>query len=769
MALDFLNTLTPEQQAVALKVATAAKKYGVPVDLALAAAMQESGFSQKAVSPTGPVGVMQLGKKAAQDMKVNRHNEDQNIDGGMRYLKQQLDKHDNKFDVALIAYHDGPGSDYFKGGKASKEALNHVEAIKGLGGFSTPVPTTENAPATTEDFGVEPVANVDYTDTEDGETEGRTRGLEDVVAAGVGAATGAGIDIMGKKYNTAKQQLIDEQQALAQQRMALAQKNAPPDYGSGTQHWAETEYNEDVNRFIKNPTDKPHAVAMAKKVIPQIQKGVAMAPNAAPFAGSMILNPNPLPPKIPAAPSIGATVPPLPPTYRPSLGEITKRAIQTSSAPGRVLGGAIAGGQGYDAYQQAQEGNVPEAIGSATSALGGLGMAVAPKKYAPLFAVPAVVGEGMKPLSKYLADKLADSMGLKKKESVLEEEPVQKFDKGGLAKKALGVVAAPLDELGGLARALRQPTAEEIAAFQPRHTQQMKFSEAIAPHMGKYLGLHMSDRFGTHGNRMGGTGFTNFQNISPVHAVNDVVWMNDSENAANKIAQQTHFNGQPMIHSNYIGSPTQHKSNKTVHADILDNFYKRLNAGEIPEETINKINAGIQAKSRGVGTVKDLRFSELFDIRDRFASQEIGGNTMESRGALSEMLGTGTGVGGAKHVAVPNYYDILASHADPLTQGAPTSSVGTRLFSINNEPTQMTDMFHPDYRYTVHGTDEGVQFPAVPQHIAAQKFVEDYQSKFPGKDPHGNAWFAYPKNPQLIDKDYIARARDLGYAQGGLV
>ena len=762
MALDFLNTLTPEQQAVALKVATAAKKYGVPVDLALAAAMQESGFSQKAVSKTGPVGVMQMGKKAAQDMKVDRHNEDQNIDGGMRYLKQQLDKHDNDFDTSLIAYHDGPGSDYFKGGKASPEALNHIEKIKGLGGYTTPVASA--APAS-ENFGVDPVANIEYSDSEE-EDGGRTRSLEDVVAAGTGAAAGAGIDMMGKKYDTARQQIVDEQRALAQQRLELAQKNAPPEYGSGTQHWAETEYNEDVNRFIKNPTDKPHAVEQAKQVIPQIKKGLAMAPNAAPYPGSMILNPNPLPSRIPAQTMPSAMAPKLPPEYRPSLGEITKRAIKTTSAPGRVLGGAIAGGQGYDAYQQVQEGNMPDAILSGVSALGGLGMATAPKKYAPLFALPAIAGEA----AKYGVDYIADKFGPKKKESVLQDQPVEKFDRGGLAKKVFGAVAAPLSELGGLApRALRQPTAEEIAAFQARPTQQMKFSEAIAPHKGKYLGLHMSDRFGTHGDRMGGTGFTNFQNISPVHAVNDVVWMNDSENAANKIAQQTHFNGQPMIHSNYIGAPAQHKSNKTVHADILDNFYKRLNAGEIPEETLNKINAGIQAKSRGVGTVKDLRFSEPFDIQDRFAAQEIGGNTMESRGALSEMLGTGTGVGGTKHIAVPNYYDILASHADPLTQGAPTSSVGTRLFSINNEPTQMTDMFHPDYRYTVHGKDQNVQFPAVPQHIAAQKFVEDYKAKFPGKDPHGNAWFSYPGNPQLIDENYVARARDLGYAQGGLV
>ena len=762
MALDFLNTLTPQQQAVALKVATAAKKYGVPVDLALAAAMQESGFDQTRVSKTGPVGVMQMGKKAAQDMKVDRHNEDQNIDGGMRYLKQQLDKHDNDFDTALIAYHDGPGSDYFKGGKASPEALNHIEKIKSFGGYATPVSASAPA-ATTEDFGVEPVANIEYNGTEDGT---RTRGLEDIIAAGTGAATGAGIDIMGKKYDTARQQIVDEQRALAQQRLELAQKNAPPEYGSGTQHWAETEYNEDVNRFIKNPTDKPHAVEQAKQVIPQIKKGLAMAPNAAPYPGSMILNPNPLPSRIPAQTMPSAMAPKLPPEYRPSLGEITKRAIKTTSAPGRVLGGAIAGGQGYDAYQQAQEGNMPDAILSGVSALGGLGMASAPKKYAPLFAIPAIAGEA----TKYGVDYIADKFGPKKKESVLQDQPVEKFDKGGLAKKAFGAVAAPLNELGGLApRALRQPTAEEIAAFQARPTQQMKFSEAIAPHKGKYLGLHMSDRFGTHGDRMGGTGFTNFQNISPVHAVNEAVWMNDSEHAANTIAKQTHFNGQPMIHSNYIGSPTQHKSNKTVHADILDNFYKRLNAGEISPEQIEKINAGIQARSRDVGTLKKRPFSETFDIQDKFAAQEIGGNTMDSRGALSSMLGTGEGVGKNKNIAVPDYYEILASHADPLTQGAPTSSVGTRLFDIYNEPTQMTEMFHPDYRYIVHGKDQNVQFPAVPQHIAAQKFVEDYKAKFPGKDPHGNAWFAYPKNPQLIDEDYIARARDLGYAQGGLV
>lgn len=90
--MEWLNQLTPQQRAVANKVAAEADRQGVPRELALAAAMQESKFNQKAKSKTGPVGVMQLGKAAANEQGVNRHNLDQNIKGGVGYLKQMLDR-----------------------------------------------------------------------------------------------------------------------------------------------------------------------------------------------------------------------------------------------------------------------------------------------------------------------------------------------------------------------------------------------------------------------------------------------------------------------------------------------------------------------------------------------------------------------------------------------------------------------------------------------------------------------------------------------------
>ena len=88
--MEWLNKLTPQQRAIADKVAVEADRQGVPRELALAAAMQESSFKPQAKSKTGPVGVMMLSRAAAKEQGVNRYNLDQNIRGGVGYLKQNL-------------------------------------------------------------------------------------------------------------------------------------------------------------------------------------------------------------------------------------------------------------------------------------------------------------------------------------------------------------------------------------------------------------------------------------------------------------------------------------------------------------------------------------------------------------------------------------------------------------------------------------------------------------------------------------------------------
>jgi len=133
--MEWLNKLSPQQRAIADKVAAEADRQGVPRELALAAAMQESSFKPQAKSKTGPVGVMMLGRAAAKEQGVNRYNIDQNIRGGVGYLKQNLAQQGGDPQRALIAYHDGPNSDFFKGGSMSPAAYNHSKRLNRMAVF----------------------------------------------------------------------------------------------------------------------------------------------------------------------------------------------------------------------------------------------------------------------------------------------------------------------------------------------------------------------------------------------------------------------------------------------------------------------------------------------------------------------------------------------------------------------------------------------------------------------------------------------------------
>ncbi|RWM48325.1 MAG: hypothetical protein EOR78_29165 [Mesorhizobium sp.] len=63
-----------------------AQKYGVPEGLALSAAYQESRFDTCAGSHTGVKGVMQLTKGTGKSMGFDRDVNEQNVEGGVKYL-----------------------------------------------------------------------------------------------------------------------------------------------------------------------------------------------------------------------------------------------------------------------------------------------------------------------------------------------------------------------------------------------------------------------------------------------------------------------------------------------------------------------------------------------------------------------------------------------------------------------------------------------------------------------------------------------------------
>lgn len=108
-----------------------AKRIGVPPSLVNAIIERESGYNQFAISKRGAAGLMQLMPKVIEEFGVsNPFVPDENIRGGVSYLKRLLVKYGWDYKKALAAYNAGERIvDERKGVPPYKETKDYIRKV----------------------------------------------------------------------------------------------------------------------------------------------------------------------------------------------------------------------------------------------------------------------------------------------------------------------------------------------------------------------------------------------------------------------------------------------------------------------------------------------------------------------------------------------------------------------------------------------------------------------------------------------------------------
>ena len=343
--LSFIDGLSESQTNAAIAVAEKAKAMGINPRLAVSIAYREGGlnFDSKDGS-SGEIGMMQVMPSTAKMMgftEEDLRNPQKNMEIGLTYLKQGLDRFNDPF-PAVAGYNAGMDHKFFQDPEKyslPESTVNYLKDIKKFGGFTEPTlqaeeaPSEEATPASEEDFSLNRAKQMfGDLNTKD-------------VAGAAGAATGA---YLGPKVGAG---MTNVQKAAT----------APTGGEKWAQNWA--------------GQNRPGASVPEASAAYQRSKGQGKV------SGRISQMYGPRPPVEPGVFQPGRLSLPQtrPPMTTPLGGQVAQYGSAILNSPvGKVATGALGGygaaTQGMEAAQQLKQG---DKTGATISGAGALGSAIA--------------------------------------------------------------------------------------------------------------------------------------------------------------------------------------------------------------------------------------------------------------------------------------------------------------------------------------------------------------------------------------------------------
>lgn len=403
--MSFLNKLTPEQESVANMIADRAIAMGVDPRLAVSLAYRESQFNPNAKGSSGEIGVMQVMPATGKGMGFSEKDladPAKNIDAGLTYLKQQLDRFNDPV-AAAAAYNAGPGHPFFKdpdNKELPASTMQYLEDIKKLGGFTTTQPAGDAEPEAAPEAEKAPVEVSDFD-----KKRATVDALAALAGAGVGGTAGGAKAVFNRMFPPPGSGV----ERGARPAGAPAGGLIPTDpqnvrIQTGTVEEGTTGRARQTGYTERTSQEAARRAEMERIRQQLVAKGLISPDNVMAKMPGMTSTPGGI--LIPSGAAY-PPAPPAPPAPKSALSRVGSAALGAAGAALRnpVLTGALAGVGTAELGMQALNRYKTDPLGAGIAGLGALGSAAAMIPTAPT----RIIGGGLamaSPAALYLLDKM---------------------------------------------------------------------------------------------------------------------------------------------------------------------------------------------------------------------------------------------------------------------------------------------------------------------------------------------------------------------------